>query len=76
MHDDQFAVGRASDIDLDHLGAKHDRIAQGGDGILGEAPFAVLQATCPVRHDHHMVSPLVGIFEALEDLFSAGTLMA
>ncbi|CCV13249.1 hypothetical protein MESS4_530055 [Mesorhizobium sp. STM 4661] len=72
MHDDEFAVLRAPDVDLDDLGAHGDRAFHGRERVFRVKRLAGLHAAGAMRGHHHMVTPLVGVFEAIEDLPGAG----
>lgn len=68
MHDDEHAVLRAPDVDLDNLGAHGDRAFDSRKRIFRVERLAGLHAAGPVRGHHDMVAPLVGMLEAVEDL--------
>ena len=74
MEHDEFAVARLLDVQLDHFDAEVDRVADGGDGILGMARPAGVDPAAAMRHDHHMVAPQIGVFQPLADLADAGCL--
>lgn len=72
MHDDELAVLRAPYVDLDDFGAHGDRCLDSGDRIFRIERLACLHAASAMRGHQHMVAPLVGVLEAVEDLPCAG----
>ncbi len=71
MEDDEDAVARFLDVELDHLGAEFDRGPHGGDRVFRMAGPVAFHAAAAMRHDHHMVAPAVGVLKPLADFIHA-----